>query len=89
MFYSYLERMPLVKAERMMDMGQASIYSQLTSEGRRTMWNSWNSVVSIINAHMVHTDAKTKNPITWNGQKISIRGLIRKFGERWGKDAVK
>jgi hypothetical protein len=90
MFDSYLERMHLHRAERMMDMGQATIYAQVTTESRRQMWNGWSNIVSSINTRMIQRDAEASGdqPLTWNGQVISIKGLVRKFAQTFGKKAV-
>ena len=90
MFDAYLQRMPLHRTERIMDASQATIYAQLTTEGRRKFWNSWTQLVSQINAHMIHVDATNAgyNPITWNGQLVSIKGLVRKFIGTFGKRSV-
>lgn len=90
MFDVYVERMLLYRTERMMDMSQATFYAQLTNESRRKMWNSWNNVVSRINMNMIHRSAALagENPLTWNGAKLSIKGLISKFAATWGKKAV-
>lgn len=91
LFDSYLERMHLHRSERMMDMSQATLYAQLTNESRQKMWNGWSQVVTKVNTYMIQRDAKTagSNPITWNGQLISIKGLVRKFASTFGKGAVR
>lgn len=90
MFDSYLQRMPLTKNERIMDMSQATIYAQATTNSRQKMWNSWAQVVSLVNTRMIQEDAMgtKKNPITWNGQVINIKGLFRKFAQTFGKGGV-
>lgn len=74
----------------MMDMGQANLYAQLTVDGKRKLWNSWSNMISTINNHMIFSDAAAdkKNPITWNGQPVSIRALVRKFATTFGKGGV-
>jgi hypothetical protein len=90
MFDAYLERMILHRTERMMDMGQSSIYAQLTTEGRRKMWNGWSNIVFNINTNMLYQDAQSlgRSVITWNGQPISIKGLTKKFANMFGKRSV-
>jgi hypothetical protein len=86
----YLLRLPLHRSERMMDMAQASLYGQLTSDSRQKMWNNWSDVIHRINAYMIHHYAilEERNPISWNGQVMSIKGLIRKFAEHFGGGSV-
>lgn len=90
MFDTYLERMDLHRSERMMDISQASLYAQLTNQSRQKMWNSWTQVVARINTMMIQRDARLEgaNPITWNGRLTSMKGLIRKFAETFGKSGV-
>lgn len=89
MFDSYLERMHLHRTQRIMDMSQATFYAQLTNQSRQKMYNGWNMLVATINTRMLQQDAGKSNPLFWNGQAISIRGLIRQFATAFGKDAVK
>lgn len=91
MFDGYLQRMPLVRAERMMDMSQAVFYSHITKQSQNNLWNSWMKIVHRVNAYMVHRDAlgRGKNPITWNGKAVSIKGLINVFAQTFGTDSVK
>lgn len=92
MFDTYYERAALHRTERIMDAAQSSIYAQLTAEGRRKTWNGWQAVITNINTFMIHSDSllhrRGKNPITWNGQRLSIKGLAAKFAQTWGKKAV-
>lgn len=90
MFDSYLERMHLHRTERIMDMSQASLYAQLTNDARRRLWNNWTSLITTINNQMIFNDAKlnNQNPITWNGQTLSIRNLVRRFAATFGKGGV-
>jgi hypothetical protein len=90
MFDTYLERMHLHRSERMMDTAQANLYAQATNEGRTKMWDSWTQVIAYINAAMIHGDAMgaKKNPITWNGVPVSIKGLSKRFMQTFGKGAV-
>lgn len=90
MFDSYLERKELHRTERMMDMSQASFYAQLTNDSRRKLWNGWMNIVFTVNMNMIHGDAANtgENPITWNGRKVSIKGLIQKFVGTFGKGSV-
>jgi hypothetical protein len=90
MFDTYLERMSLHRAERMMDASQASIYAQLTNQSRKNLWTNWEHVVNKVNFNMIHSDAANagQNPITWNGRTMSIRGLINKFKETFGKKGI-
>jgi len=90
MFDAYLERMALHRSERMMDMSQATLYAQLTNESRQKMWNAWTQVVSRVNTFMIQRDAKLtgKNPITWNGRLVSMKGLFRNFAQTFGKGGV-
>lgn len=91
MFDAYLERKNLSRTERMMDMSQATLYAQTTNEWRRKMWNNWMNIVTSVNMLMIHSDAAIagQNPITWNGRKMSIKGLIRQFATTWGKGSVR
>lgn len=90
MFDSYLERMSLHRAERMMDMGQAALYAQATTEGKTKIWNSWAGVVSSINNWMLQNDASAsgQNPLLWNGRAVSIKGLMGKFVSTFGRKSV-
>lgn len=90
MFDSYLQRSSLHRTERIMDMSQASFYAQVTNESRRKMWNGWSNLVSHVNINMIHRDAilSGENPITWNGRKVSIKGLVKQFFQTFGKKGL-
>lgn len=90
MLDSFLERMPKYRNERIIDMSQATIYAQVTDDSRQKLWNGWYSVIARVNAQAIHRDAMAlrENPITWNGQRVSIKGLIRKFAQTFGKSGV-
>lgn len=82
--------MALHRTERIMDQAQSNLYGQLNNEGRRQYWNGWMGVISRVNLNMIHRDAAIagENPITWNGRKLSIKGLIAKFASTFGKGSV-
>lgn len=89
-FDAYLERAVLHRTERVMDAAQASFYSQVTTDSRSKMWAGWQNVITHINSTMIYRNAISagQNPLVWNGKKMSIKGLIAKFAQTWGKKAV-
>ncbi len=90
MYEAYMQRMQLHRTERIMDMSEATLFAQMTTDARRKVWSGWMMLVHHINMIMIHGDALNhgENPITWNGRKMSIKGLIKQFGVFWGKGSV-
>lgn len=91
MFEAFHARMPAVRADRMMDMGQSTIYAQVTAEGRTRIWNGWTQVKSQIN-HMMNlldrTEESAKSVITWNGEPVDFDFVKKRFRGMFGRRAV-
>lgn len=82
MFDAHMIRSKAVRALRMMDMGQSTIYAQVTEDGRTKMWNAWTQAITEA------TRAVVDSALTWNGQKISVANLKAMFGNLFGKRSV-
>lgn len=90
-FDLYLSRIQVNRTETMMDMSQATIYAQMTTEGRRSLWNAWTQLISQVNNFIIQQDGTqtNKSPITWNGKLLNIAQLKGKFRETWGKGSIR
>lgn len=91
MFDLLLSTIPSHRTERIIDMSQATIYSQMTTEGRRRLWNGWMRTITDVAGNLIRQDALEAHttPLFWNGVVLSIDSLKRKFFETWGKGSIR
>lgn len=89
MFEAHYEYAIAARAERMMDMSQATQYAQVTKEGKNKIWNSWSQIVTRVVHSMNLRDRNTKDSvITWNGMPISKQELKKQFLSMFGRRSV-
>lgn len=86
---AHIMRAPAIRNMRMMDSAQSTVYSTLTVEGKRSLWNGWSRTISQI-THMMRSidNPISTSLITWNGEVVDFDGLRKKFFGTFGRRAV-
>lgn len=89
MFDAHYEYEMANRSTKMIDMAQAAIYAQATNDSRSKMWNMWTSTITRIKhaMNLQHNDGE-RSTITWNGEPIDKKKLMKMFQTMFGRRSV-
>ena len=86
---AHLEYERAGRAEKMLDMAQATAYAQATQSGRTKMWNFWTyTITRIVHVMNLKNNGSERSTLTWNGEPINKQNLIKKFRSLFGRRSV-